>query len=138
VPINLIYLKDRIVEVRHVINELKKMSSKPYEELTVDEKNSIRYQIIVLAEAIGSMCLHIALEDLGYEPKSYSECFVYLGSKNIVRSTDDLIKIIRLRNLLVHRYWVIDDFKVYKSIKENFDCVEGFLKAVEDKYGINI
>ena len=138
VPVNLTYLKDRIAEVRQVINELKKLSSNPYEELTVDEKNSIRYQIIVLAEAIGSICLHIAIEDLGYEPKSYTECFAYMGSKNIVKYVDELIKIVRLRNLLVHKYWIIDDLKVYTSIKRNFDCIEELLKAVENKYGIII
>lgn len=137
-PVNLSYLKDRIVEVRQVVNELKTLFSKPYEELTIDKKNSIRYQIIVLAEAVGSICLHIAIEDLGQEPKSYSECFVYIGGWSIIKHTEELIKIIRLRNLLVHRYWIIDDFKIYKSIKENFDCVEELLKAVENKYGISI
>ncbi|MBE0517485.1 MAG: DUF86 domain-containing protein [Methanophagales archaeon] len=28
-----------------------------------------------------------------------------------------------MRNLLVHRYWEVDDFKVYSSVKENFRCV---------------
>lgn len=42
----------------------------------------------------------------------------------------------KLRNLLVHRYWVIDDRKVMSSVRENFKCVERFLKWVEERYGL--
>ena len=31
----------------------------------------------------------------------------------------DIVALIRLRNLLVHRYWVIDE-RVYWSVKNNF------------------
>jgi uncharacterized protein YutE (UPF0331/DUF86 family) len=44
----------------------------------------------------------------------------------------------RLRNLLVHRYWVISDERVYESVKsglkgfeEFITCVRVFLKKVE-------
>jgi len=36
----------------------------------------------------------------------------------------------RLRNLLVHRYWDIDDEKVYESVKEGLGDFEGFIDAV--------
>ncbi len=36
--------------------------------------------------------------------------------------------------MLVHRYWVVDDFRVYSAVKENFKCVEEFAKSVEDRY----
>jgi uncharacterized protein YutE (UPF0331/DUF86 family) len=69
-----------------------------------------------------------------HEPESYSDCLAYLRDKGIVGCAEDLIKIIRMRNLLVHRYWEVDDFKVYSSVKENFRCVEEFLKTVEERY----
>ncbi|MCD6443554.1 DUF86 domain-containing protein [Candidatus Bathyarchaeota archaeon] len=39
-----------------------------------------------------------------------------------------------LRNLLVHRYWTIDDGKVYENIKSDFKCVEELLKKVEEEF----
>jgi Protein of unknown function DUF86. len=33
------------------------------------------------------------------------------------------VALIRLRNLLVHRYWVIDDERVYWSVRNNFKCI---------------
>jgi uncharacterized protein YutE (UPF0331/DUF86 family) len=40
------------------------------------------------------------------------------------------VKIIRLRNLLVHRYWVIDDKVIYDAVKKNFRYVEEFIERV--------
>jgi uncharacterized protein YutE (UPF0331/DUF86 family) len=42
----------------------------------------------------------------------------------------ELSKFMGLRNLLVHRYWVINDENIYESIKGDFKCVEEFLKNV--------
>jgi len=38
--------------------------------------------------------------------------------------------------LLVHRYWVVDDFRVYSSVRENFKCVEEFSNTVKERYGL--
>jgi uncharacterized protein YutE (UPF0331/DUF86 family) len=43
---------------------------------------------------------------------------------------EELLKITRLRNLLVHRYWVIDDEIIYDAIKKNFRSVEEFIEKV--------
>jgi uncharacterized protein YutE (UPF0331/DUF86 family) len=40
------------------------------------------------------------------------------------------VKIIKLRNLLVHRYWVVDDKVIYDAIKKDFKYVEEFIKRV--------
>lgn len=73
------YLKARVREARDAMRNLIRLSSKPFESLSLDEIYSMRYQIIVLAEAIGSICIHIALEDLNYEPSSLSDCVSYLS-----------------------------------------------------------
>jgi len=43
-----------------------------------------------------------------------------------------------LRNILVHRYWTVDDVKVYDFVKGNFKCVEQLIKGVEERYGISV
>jgi len=101
-----------------------------------DEKYSLRYQIIVLAEALGSMCLHVVINELGKEPESYLECFKILEEKGLITSSENLIKISRLRNLITHRYWSIENGKIYNSIKNNFKEVEELLIKMEEQYGI--
>jgi uncharacterized protein YutE (UPF0331/DUF86 family) len=119
-PVNVDHLKQRISEIFETRDELKRLTLKPYTELSMHEKYAIRYHIIVLAEALGSLCLQIAAEDLHRIPQSYSHCFKMMEEEGICNCAKDLATIVRLRNLLAHRYWVIDDARVYNAIKINY------------------
>ena len=130
------YLKGRIREVREVVGELRRFVSKAYSEMSLDEKYSMRYHVVVLTEALGGLCLHIAMEDLGCEPVSYAECFKLLESRGVAERAEELVRMVRLRNLLVHRYWSIEDAKVYEAVKRDFRCVEDLIGRVERKYGL--
>jgi len=125
-------------EVLEAMSELKRLTSKPYSMLSLEEKYSIRYHVIVLAEAVGGICIHVAMEDIGREPKSYSECFRMLEDEGVFDCSRDLISMMRLRNLLVHRYWTIDDAQIYNSIKKDFKCIDNFLRSVKGRYGISL
>ncbi|MEM1563685.1 MAG: DUF86 domain-containing protein [Candidatus Bathyarchaeia archaeon] len=137
-PVNVEHLKRRIVEILETINELKRLTSKPYAELNLNEKYAIRYHIIVLAEALGGLCFQIVTEDLNRTPSSYSQCFKILEEEGICDCAKDLTAIMRLRNLLVHRYWIIDDNQVYNAVKGNFKAIDNFLKNVRDRYAIKL
>lgn len=130
------YLKARIIEVEEVVREIERLALKPYSILSSDEKYSLRYQVVVLVEALGSICLHISIEGFAREPKSYPECFKLLEQKGLIDCSEDLVKMARLRNILVHRYWSIDDAKVYDSVKRDFKCVKQLIESVGKKYGI--
>jgi uncharacterized protein YutE (UPF0331/DUF86 family) len=136
-PVDVSQVKQRITEVLDAKTELNRLTLKPYAELSSEEKYAIRYHIIVLAEALGSVCLQIAKEDLQQEPLSYSECFRLLDEEGISDNcAKELTALVRLRNLLTHRYWIIDDNQVYNSIKNDFKSVNKFLESVQDKYAI--
>jgi len=137
-PVNADHLRQRINEALEAKSELKRLTSKSFAKLDLNEKYAIRYHIIVLAEALGSICVHIATEDFAREPRSFSECFSIMEEKHICECAKDLIALMRLRNLLTHRYWTIDDAQVYDSIKNDFKEVDRFLRRVEEKYGISI
>lgn len=66
-PVNKDQLKQRINEVLEAKSELKRLTSKPYANLSLEEKYAIRY--------------HIATEDFKREPQSYSECFKIMEEK---------------------------------------------------------
>jgi uncharacterized protein YutE (UPF0331/DUF86 family) len=137
-PVDADHLKQRINEVLEAERELNRFASKPYVKLNQEEKYAIRYHIIVLAEALGTICLQIATEDFKRTPQAYSECFKIMQEKGICHCAKDLTAIIRLRNLLTHRYWTIDDNQVYNSIKSNFKVVDQFVESVKTKYAIHI
>ncbi len=138
-PVDVDQIKQRLKEVLDAKAELKRLTGKPYEKLDMNEKYAIRYHIIVLAEALGNVCLHVVKEDLKQEPLSYSECFRLLDDEGISDDcAKELTKLVRLRNLLTHRYWIIDDNQVYNSIKNDFQGVDSFLESVSDKYAIDL
>jgi len=137
-PVDPAHLRQRMSEVLEAMSELRRLTVKAYSTLSREEKYSIRYHVIVLAEAVGSICVHVATEDFSREPRSYSECFKIMEEESIFDCSEDLIAIMRLRNLLVHRYWTIDDAQVYGSVKNDLSCVDKFLRSIKGKYGINL
>lgn len=138
-PVDVNQLKQRMTEVAEAKSELIRLTSKPYGKLSLEEKYAIRYQVIVLAEALGHICLHIAAEEFGLKPQSYAECFKVMEEKSVCTGCAvDLAAIVRLRNLLTHRYWDIDDRQVYDSVKGDFKGVEKYVGKVKEKYGIGI
>jgi uncharacterized protein YutE (UPF0331/DUF86 family) len=73
------------------------------------------------------------------QPLSFSECFILLDEAGVCGTcAQDLSPIIKLRNLLIHRYWAIDDKRVYDSIKNDFTGVDKFLESVREKYAIEL
>jgi len=132
-PINHDAVKYRINEILDCISNLKRLVSKPYTELSIDEKNSIRYYIIVMVEALTTLCIHVCREQYGYKPQSYSEAVKFLCDKLGIEPLENVFSLIKLRNLIVHRYWIIDDYRIYKNVKENFDEILLFVKLLEEK-----
>lgn len=122
-------------DIRNSLAELLRLTSKKFEEMSIDEFYSMRYQIIVMIEAIGALCSHIALEVYGYEPSSIKDCIAYVSERDSIRNVEDMKALVGLRNLLVHRYWTVENKRVYDSIKEDFKCVEEFLNEMMTKYG---
>jgi len=135
VPVDKEIVRKRVDDVRWTIGELRRLSSKEFEELSVDEKYAIRYNIVVLVESLASLCVHLASEDFGLRPSSYREAVRAVAERVGVRSVSDLESLVGLRNLLIHRYWGVEDRRVYQSLKANFKCVEEFLDKLERLLG---
>ena len=63
-------IKRFISEVRSAISFISKCSERPFEELTDSDKYAIRYNIIVIAEALSAIALHICRNIYGLEPET--------------------------------------------------------------------
>ncbi len=124
----------RVGEARSAIRELLRLVSKPYEGLSLDEKYSMRYNLIVLVEALVSLCTHIAVEEYGKLPSSYREALKTVVERHTPECVEDLEALAGMRNLLVHRYWVVDDAMLYSAVRNDFECVEKLLRKVEEVF----
>lgn len=99
-----------------------------------DQKNiySLRYLLIEAVEAMANICNHILARITGQVPKGYPDCFEKLSDAKIITKelSDRLKKVTSLRNIIIHKYWEIDDSKVFKYTKENVGDLEEFLREI--------
>lgn len=133
-PVDDDVLRSRISEVRSAVNELQRLTSKPFAELNVDQRYSMRYNIVVLVESLVSLCVHVATEAYARRPMSYREAVRGVAEKLDLKGVKDLESLVGLRNLLIHRYWTVEDERVYQEAKTNFECVEELLNKVEEVF----
>jgi len=57
-----------------------------------------------------------------------------LGEEGVIspRVGEGMQKLVRLRNLIIHRYWEVDDARVYREARSGgLDLVEEFAEEVE-------
>jgi uncharacterized protein YutE (UPF0331/DUF86 family) len=120
----------RVREIHDAVRLLEELTARGFEELTLHEKLSMRYLVIQLVEA--AICVHLLAEGFDERAESYPGCFARLGEMGIVPRdlAARLAAAARLRNLLVHRYWAIDDRRVYESVREGLRGFEEFAKLV--------
>lgn len=57
------------------------------------------------------------MEAYGYEPSSYKDCVSYVCEREDVKTAQGIRSLVGMRNLIVHRYWTIENKLVYDSIK---------------------
>ena len=130
--VNADYLYHRIAEINDAIEAIQKITSRRYSELRTEDKLALRYLIIQLVEAAASICVHILTQKYGEKPQGYPHCFIRLAEKGLISPElgDRLAAAARLRNILVHRYWTIDDEKIYESAKQGTKNFTTFAKAI--------
>ncbi|MFQ6081950.1 MAG: DUF86 domain-containing protein [Candidatus Aminicenantia bacterium] len=120
-------LLDTISEIRSVIAM--------EEEIFLKDKKSVytlRYLLIEAVEAMANICNHILTRIKGQVPKGYPDCLEKLSDAEIITKElgNKLRKVASLRNIIIHKYWEIDDRKVFRSVKENIEDFEEFLKQI--------
>lgn len=123
----------RINEIRMALEEAEGILSKGFDQLSSTEKLALRYIIIQLVEAAASICIHILREVKGIYADSYPGCFKLMGGEGLIPAglARNLVAAARLRNLLVHRYWEIDDRLVYESARSGSRDFEEFARLME-------
>ena len=135
-------IKQRITEIKENIEKIKKYSSIPEDEFWEDERNilSIKHLLLESIGACGNICVHILAKKIFKASSSFAECFENLYKSKVIDKdlSDKLIKMARFRNVLVHRYWQIDDQKILDYAKNNLGDFNHFLKAIIESPLLNI
>jgi len=125
VVVNREYVKRLAEDIERSVDAVVRLVEKPFDELSEAEKLAIRYYLIVVAEALAAMALHLARRVFGERPETPIHAFRILRDRGLLSDEElrDVTSLLRLRNLLVHRYWAVDDSRIYKLVKSDFEKV---------------
>lgn len=122
---------------KDILNSLSEISSliAKEEDVFIRERRdiySLRYLLIEAVESMANIGNHLLTRMTGQVPKGYPDCFEKLSEAKIITKElgEKLRKIARLRNIIIHKYWEIDDRKVFKSVKENIGGFEEYLRQI--------
>ena len=132
--INKTFLQNRINDILVGIKKASEILAVNFDSLTWRDLYSLRYIIIGLVEAAGSICLHITRRMYNISPTGYVDCFKKLNELGVINSelTDRITKVAKLRSLLVHHYWVTDDKLLYKESKMGIKDFKEFISCVKE------
>ncbi len=133
--INIEFVGRLLADIDEAINIILSDASKPFNSLSRPERSEIRYYVIVLVEALMALALHLARRMYFAEPETPVSAFKVLVDKGLMADTEfnDAVKLVRLRNLIVHRYWAVDDKLIYESIREDFKNIRSFTNRIRDR-----
>jgi len=124
-----------IADIAMARGELERLIAVDQATFLSDSRNvfSVRYLLIQAVEALTDLCQHMLARTRGIPCDGYIDCIVKAGEHGIisVALAERLRRLAALRNILVHRYWNIDDARVYVETKVNLSDLTTFIDAIE-------
>jgi len=127
-------IASKISKLREYTQDLEKLQKTSFEEFLSDYR--IRYA--------SERCLHLAIEcviDIGShiisalqlrKPEEYHDIAIILGEAGVIpdKFAEQIVKMVRFRNILVHNYVRLNPSKVYSFIQEHLGDFEIFIKYI--------
>lgn len=127
-------IRAKVADIRESITILQNYAGYQEENFLNNQEaiRAARYTLIVAIEAATNIGNHFCSRLLGKAPNSYAETFLFLSEGGIISRelAIGLGKMTGLRNMLVHRYAIIDDRKILRFLRENLLDFEMFLSEI--------
>jgi uncharacterized protein YutE (UPF0331/DUF86 family) len=127
-------VRTRCQEIEESLEHLERIRLTPKEEFLKDRdlQDIACYRLLVAIEAALGLCYHVSAKHLKKVPEGYAECFAILADAKIISTdlSENLQKMSRFRNLLVHMYWKVDYSTLYELIQNNLQDLRHFSKTI--------
>jgi uncharacterized protein YutE (UPF0331/DUF86 family) len=127
-------IRTRCQEIEESLNRLEGIKVRPKEDFlkNQDAQDIACYRLLVAIEAALGLCYHVSAKHLKKVPEGYAECFANLADAGIIPPdlSENLQKMARFRNLLVHMYWKVDYATLYELIQHNLNDLRHFSETI--------
>jgi uncharacterized protein YutE (UPF0331/DUF86 family) len=124
-----------IADILEAKAEMERILSSGKEDFLSDRKNSLalKYLLIQAVEAIVDVCQHLLAKTKGVVCSGYVDCIVKAGENGLIQSAlaHKLRRLADLRNSLVHRYWIVDDGKLFDQCSANINDLSDFSSQID-------
>lgn len=94
---------------------------------------SLRYSMVMLVESLADLAVAILEKDFEESPGSFRGAFIRLAVRGVIcaDTAQSMAGLVSLRNIIVHRYWIVDDLKIYNSAeKSGVNKIEKFIEEI--------
>ena len=83
------------------------------------------------------MCNHVISRNGFRIPEDYGDTFTVMGEVGAIEKgfAEELVKMAKFRNRLVHLYWEIDDHQLYEILQTRLDDFKQFLDSLSEFLG---
>ncbi|MGB9891446.1 type VII toxin-antitoxin system HepT family RNase toxin [Thermodesulfovibrio yellowstonii] len=97
---------------------------------------ALKFNLVEIAESISLTIQHILAKNYGIPVKGYIDTIKKAKEKNIIDESIyvSLKPFFDFRNILIHRYWEIDDSLLLKNVKENLESFYQFIETIREKF----
>ena len=126
---------DKIIRLEENLKILKSIKENyNISDIISDKVNEwgLRYGLFESIQIIIDLACHVVAEKNLGTPKNYSECISFLVAKNCIKQElgNKIIKMIGLRNLLIHEYGIIEVKKLYEYL-DHIDDISDVIYAIQ-------
>lgn len=105
------------------IKRLEELAALKKEDFLTDPHKvaSAKYHLIICIEAAIDLCNHLIAKNRLRVPEDYADTFRIMGENSLLPQdfVPRLTAMAGFRNRLVHRYWEVDNKKVFSILQEN-------------------
>ena len=123
-----------VSEYRKSVSRLQKLKELGKNKFLSDPDKiaSAKYHFIVVIESSIDMCNHIISRNAYRVPEDYGDTFRVMREEGAFDTefSEELVKMAKFRNRLVHLYWAIDDTRIYKILEGNLGDLYKFIKLI--------
>ncbi len=115
----------------NLLADIAKRDEKKFME-DVHIQSSAKYNFIASIEAVIDVSNHIISRNSLRAPEDYADTFAVLEENGIITEdfSNELKKMAKFRNRLVHLYWDIDEKELYSILTTKLDDIDTFLKNI--------
>jgi uncharacterized protein YutE (UPF0331/DUF86 family) len=127
-------LKARAADIGSAVQKIESYAGLSDPDFWSDERNiyAVKFLLLQAMEALGSICVHVLAKRFQVAVSNYATCFQELEKRNVLSEelSRKLRKMIRFRNIMVHRYWEVDDQRVLDYARNNVQDMLEMLRVV--------